>query len=125
MIDAKWLDRRRVEIGWFGAAALLPGVCLVTAGMLHSFFNVSGLVDRMGILAHPVLILGGLMTAMALNLSTLLRVKLDTERGSIDCALVFRKRAINLAVCGLAACALFVVLVYVFIENYDIVWAHP
>jgi len=132
-----WTSRRRRMVAILGAAAALPAAVIVVSGLVYIFggnpaaeqtldstlFDPEGFAYR--VLLHPVIVLGGLALALALNLLPLLRVQLDRQPGNLAGTLAVRLRSTHLAISAVGLGLLAVLLVYGFTENFAVVPRPP
>jgi hypothetical protein len=104
---------RDVRMALLGFVLLLPGLVLVSSGLLG--------LEPVGILVHPVLVMGGLLLAFALNAILLFRVRFGQEEDALigTVSLRLRGTALNLTALGLSCLLLATVTVYVFVENFQ------
>jgi hypothetical protein len=94
-----------------GLFLLLPASVLIISSVMG--FNVPSA------LINPVLVMGGLTVALGLNLTAVLKVNAERERGHLA-ALTIRigAKPLNLAVVGIGALLLLTLLGYAFVENF-------
>ena len=96
-----------------GLLLLLPALVLVSTGLLD--------LERPDVLVHPVLVMGGLLLAFALNALPVLRVRFVYEEGALVGSMSLRLRgtALNLTALGLSSLLLAAITVYAFVENFQ------
>jgi hypothetical protein len=97
----------------FGLVLTLPAALLVTSGLLR--FGVPNL------LISPVLVLGGLLAALALNLIPLLGLSLNREQGGRIAAVTMKiaGKGINWAIVAFCGVLMAVIAGYLFVENFQ------
>jgi hypothetical protein len=100
------------RLAFAGLILLLPACILVSSGTLG--FNVAP------VLVHPVAVMGGLLTAMLVNLWAILRLRPEREPGGHITAVTVRigTQPLNLGVIAIGALLLAIILGYAFIENF-------
>lgn len=114
------LDRYPDRLAGLGLLLSLPALALVTSGLLQSVVGREALRPPEALL-HPVLVLGGLLAALALNALPTLRLTRQSDAGALVLRLAVRRRAANLAALGLAGGLLAALLLYAFAENFAFV----
>src|SRR5687768_5698108 len=95
-----------------GLVLILPSSALVCFGLLD--------LTLPGILLHPILVVGGLLTAFGLNLFSIAQVA--TDRGPDGVAAVTLRiglKPANLAVCLLSSLLMAFIAAYLFVENFQ------
>ena len=90
---------------------LLPALILVCSGLLH--------LEAPAALIHPVLVVGGLLLALAFNAPSVFRLNLRKEGVELVCTLSIRMRESSMNLIALGASVLLISLVfgYVIVEN--------
>ncbi len=71
------------------------------------------------VLIHPVLVLGGLVLAIGLNMMPVLKAQIDD--GNVVSVVRIKGRLLNLGLLGLSLLLLATIMVYGFIENFRVV----
>jgi hypothetical protein len=96
-----------------GLALVLPACLVCLSGLLR--FSVPDA------LIHPALVMGGLLTALVLNLLTVLRMKWQRDDGSLVGAVRLRLEGVlpNLAVVTTSLLLAAAILTYLFVENFQ------
>jgi len=102
-----------VKVALLGLLLLLPALTLVSTGLLH--------LERPDALVHPVLVVGGLLLAFALNALPVFRVRFGFEDGAVVGTMALRLRGtlLNLTTLTLGCLLLATVAVYLFVENFQ------
>jgi cobalamin biosynthesis protein CobD/CbiB len=102
--------QRSNQLAVVGLALALPACLVCLSGLLR--FRVPG------VLIHPALVMGRLLTALALNL---LRMKAKRENGSLVGAVSLRIEGVllNLAVVTMSLSLTAVILMYLLVENFQ------
>jgi hypothetical protein len=94
-----------------GLILLLPAAVLVSLG-------VSGL-EVPPVFNNPVIVMGGLLTALCVNLASVLRLHAEREDGHIAAITVrIGAKVLNLVVVALCGFLLATLLGYAFVENF-------
>ena len=102
------------RIAALGLLLLLPAFVLVSPSHLLQLSSTNPLI-------HPVVILGGLLLAFALNLLPVVRLTLHLEGDILACVIHLKGRWLNLAVVAVSVCLATIIIVYVFVENFQII----
>jgi len=102
---------RDLRIAVLSLVPLLPALVLVSSGLLG--------LEPAGVLVHPLLVMGGLVTAFGMNAIRLLRVRIGQDEGALVSTVSVRLRgtALNLAALSLSCLLLATVTAYVLVEN--------
>src|SRR5215472_17426940 len=94
-----------------GLILLLPAAVLVSLGVCG--FDVPAVFN------NPVVVVGGLLGALCVNLASVLRLHTERENGHIAAVTVrIGAKPLNLAVVAMGGLLLATVLGYAFIENF-------
>jgi hypothetical protein len=104
---------RDVITAVLGFVLLLPALVLVLSGILG--------LEPAGALVHPVLVMGGLLLALAVNAILLFRVRFGQEEGALigTVSLRLRGTALNLTALSLSCLLLASVTAYLLVENFQ------
>ncbi len=104
---------KRMILAIAGFATVIPALLLVTMGL-------SGL-EPFKILDSPILILGGLATALAINAFSVASVNAHLENSNFIGSVTIRWKdaLMNLAVIVLALSLLGTIMLYLFLENFQ------
>ena len=94
-----------------GGVFILPAFLLCLSGLLQ--------LSASNVLIHPVLVLGGLMLAIGLNMMPVLKTQID-EGNSVGVVRI-KGRLLNLSLLVLSLLLLTAIMVYGFIENFRVV----
>jgi len=98
-----------------GAVLALPTFLFVSANLLNEVgapFLYNALDGMIKVIDSPIVILGGLFGAVALNLWPILRVSVRREPEAVVGTVRLRPQALNLAVLATSAVHLAVIMVY-------------
>jgi hypothetical protein len=132
-----WSPRRRRLAAGIGLLAILPAAVLVAAGLLFSLsgdpavvrsleatvFDIDGLFYRL--VLHPLVVLGGVALALAVNLIPLIGVQVDRGGGVARATFALRMRRTHLAIAAVGLGLMAVLLGYAFTENFSIIARPP
>lgn len=102
----------------------LPAITLVALGISYSFFGsitANSITGKMGIFSNPTIILGGIFLAFILNLITTIRIRITSEKDVVSTNILIRKFYSNLGILLLAGTLALIILLYGFVENFQIV----
>jgi hypothetical protein len=104
---------RDVRIAVLSFALLLPALVLVSSGVLG--------LEPAAAVVHPVLVMGGLLVAFALNAIRLFGVRFGQEQGALigTVSLRLRGAALNLTALSLSCLLLATITAYLFVENFQ------
>ena len=94
-----------------GGVFILPAFLLCLSGLLQ--------LSASNVLIHPVLVLGGLMLAIGLNMMPVLKAQID--KGNFVGVVRVKGRLPNLSLLVLSLLLLTTIMVYGFIENFRVV----
>jgi len=109
---------RLAAIGIFG---ILPALALCTSGFIQIISGYEGFSNSLKIVDHPAIILGGLMLAFGLNVLAIFQIKLQPEDGSLIGKIQMRGKWFNVAVTAASIVLTAVILLYAFVENFEVV----
>ncbi len=103
-------DARAAVVGF---VLLLHALVLVSSGLLG--------LERPDAPVHPILVMGGLLLASALNALQVLRVRFGHEEGALvgTVSLRLRGTGLNLMALSLSCLLLATITVYLFVENFQ------
>ena len=111
----------RLAVG--GLILALPALTLCTLGLLQSLFGLetaSNLTDTLGVLIHPVVILGGVALAFFINLWPALDVDYQSDEEAFSLKITVRRYWSNLSIVGLTLLLVSIIFVYLLAENFGI-----
>ncbi len=110
-----------------GFVLTIPALIFASAGALFElgFRQPAEFMDKLGFgntLFHPVILLGGLLTALVLNLVQSLQIKFQVDQGNlVGVVKIDYHKRMNLAVLGLSFFLTTLIVGYAFVENFRIV----
>lgn len=106
------MEERRV-LAIAGFVVIVPALTICLLGPLG--------LEPPRIITHPLVILGGLTLAMAMNALTVARVNARMEGDNLIGSVSLRLKGslMNLAVIGLSLVLLVTISVYLFVENFQ------
>jgi len=99
------------QLAVVGGVFMLPALLLYLSGLLN--------LSASNVLIHPVLVLGGLILAIGLNMKPVLKAQLD--EGSFVGVIRIKGRLLNLSFLVLSLLMLTTIMVYGFVENFRVV----
>lgn len=116
--------QKRLALG--SCIPLAPAAILVTAGLAQSLLGLHQLNDALdglhaGVLFHPVILLGGLVLAIGLNLFPVLRFSVNKEQQMLTIGILLKQRLLNLLISGGGMMLLLIILSYSVGENFVVV----
>ena len=107
-----------------GFILCIPAFYLVTTGVLFSLFGlnmIDPVQNTIGFILHPIIILGGLGLAFALNILPVVQTRLVTEKSSLVITIFFKDRVRNILLILMCLTLLGAILLYGIVENFDII----
>ena len=113
------------KLATIGLISVIPALLLVTSGILQSAFGLTEVSDSLLVVDHPVIILGGLMLALALNILPIIKIKWQAEDGSLVGMIRLKGRLFNIMITFLSLFLVSLIFLYLFVENFDLVATHP
>ena len=104
---------RHTQIAVAGYLLLLPAFVLVSTGLLD--------LERPDALVHPILVMGGVCSALAINALPVLRFNFATDGDSLSAAISLRVRGrgMNLTALMMSGLLLATITAYLFVENFQ------
>lgn len=125
-----WLPVKKSSF-WLGLAALLPALLIVVPGLLQSLLGITAPNDALdyflkqyqylGLVIHPVLVLGGLLLAGMLNLPPALELHWQRQPEGLAGMLTLKPGFLHWALVLASLLLLTVILGYAFVENFQVV----
>ena len=94
-----------------GGVFIVPALLLCLSGLLQ--------LNASNVLINPVLVLGGLMLAIGLNMMPVLKAQID--EGNLVGVVRIKGRLLNLSLLVLSLLLLATIMVYGFVENFRVV----
>lgn len=120
--------RRLALVGFMLA---VPALLIVSVGILQIGFGLRGINDgldalfseytALNIIIHSIVVIGGLLIGLTLNIIPVLRIKIELESGSIIGTLRIRDRLFNVGMSALSLSLFGTLLLYSFVENFKVV----
>ena len=114
------MDRSN-KLALAGAILVIPALLLVFGGVLQSGFGITRVNDALNFdlfLFHPVVIMGGLLLAFALNLLPV--VRLSYQEGVIISTVTVKDRLLNVGLIGGIGLMGAIIFLYLLAENFQI-----
>lgn len=121
-----WFGKQNSLIAGIALLFLLPALLIVVPGLLFSFFgkpieaslnSIPGAAQLLGWVDNPVIVLGGLFLALAINLMAVMQIKLESVPDVYRATFTVRRKAWNLILLGLAAFLATALVAYAIGEN--------
>jgi len=118
------VSRQDHRIAALGLLLIVPALILCFTGILQSLLGTSQFNDTLAIfkldslLFHPVVLLGGLSLAFALNLITVARLRI--QDGSLTGTIQLRGKLLNLGLLACIGLLLSIIFLYLLTENFQI-----
>jgi hypothetical protein len=105
--------RNQKRLAAVGVLFTLPALAVVLSGLLKLSVPLG--------LIHPALVIGGLLTALAINLFPVASAHTHLENGNLVGALSIKLKGsvVNLSVAFLSLALLGLIALYVFVENFQ------
>ncbi len=110
-----------------GLIVILPACLLVFAGLLQTVFGVTQVndvfdeFDFQHTIFHPLIIMGGLFGAFALNTIPVVRIQFQAEDDNLVGVVKLKRRFLNIGVSLISAFLICCIMLYGFVENWVIV----
>ena len=104
-----------------GLALIVPAFLLVLGGVAQSGFGTTKLNEVLNLklfVFHPIIIMGGLMLAFALNLLPVLQIRY--QDGVLTTSVTIKDRLLNLGLIGAIGLLFTVIFIYLLAENLQI-----
>ena len=108
----------------------IPGSIIVSAGLLQvglGLRQVSDFLDALfakfpalNILIHPVVVIGGLVLAIGLNMIPIFQIKLQPQQDGLVTVITTQWRIFNIAILALSLFLFSALLLYAFVENFQV-----
>lgn len=104
---------REARVAAVSLVLLLPALLLVLSGLFG--------LEQPNALLHPLLVMGGLILALALNALPILRVRFGREDGALvgTVSLRLRGSGLNIIALSLSCLLLGTIAFYLFVENFQ------
>jgi hypothetical protein len=118
------------HIAIIGFILIIPALVLASCGILYSVFGLESANDLndvfletplVGTLFSPIIIIGGPMIAFVLNAYHLCHVKLEMAGRTATISLSIKGSIANLIPASAGAFLIFIILLYGFVENFELV----
>lgn len=105
---------KSVQVAVASVVLLLPALVLAVSGVLD--------LEPPAALIHPVLVMGGMVLAVALNSMSVLRIRIGQDEGTLVGTISIRVRgtAMNLAALMLGCLLLATITAYLLVENFQL-----
>ena len=110
-MEKQHLVARPYRLALASGILIFPALLLCLSGLLQ--------LSASNVLIHPVLVLGGLILAIGLNMMPVLKAQMD--EGNVVSVVRIKGRLLNLSLLGLSLLLLATIMVYGFVENFRVV----
>lgn len=111
----------------FGLLTSIPALIIVGIGML-SVIGLGALAETFShyitpqsLILHPVLVLGGLLVSIGLNIFPIFKIRFEPQVGALVTMITTRFRIANMFASTVSLFLLCAILLYAFGENFRIV----
>ena len=106
-----------------GVVLIVPALTLVASGFSQSIFGARSIIDFLpsavsSIFFHPLIILGGLLLAVGLNLLPILRLKFGSADGTMSGTFVVKTMPANIVLVSACMVLASVIFLYLLAENF-------
>lgn len=124
--NENWFGKQNSLIAGIALLFLVPALLIVIPGLLFSFFgnpieaslnSIPGAAQLLAWVDNPVIVLGGLFLALAINLLTVMQVKFESAQDAYRATFLIRRKTWNLILLGLAAFLTTALVAYAIGEN--------
>ncbi len=121
------------SIALFGLLFVLPAFYFISANVLHYYFNIPILHSLLAYIyenstafkifnfVSPIIFLGGTFIAIYINFSVLFQFNFQKINNKFIGTLTFSKKIANLVILFFAFGMVFILVSYVFIENFNLI----
>ncbi|MBI1877301.1 MAG: hypothetical protein HYR94_03550 [Chloroflexi bacterium] len=119
------------KVAILGFVLSLPALLIFVPGVLQSVLGLTQLNDGLDallaqfgalrLLIHPAVVLGGLFLALALNVRPVIQAGFQLQEGNLVSVITIKGKALNLGIMILALGLTAALLLYAFVENFQIV----
>lgn len=112
---------------WLSLLALVPALLLVVPGIFQSFGNMAPndtlelmytSAPFLGFLRNPLILLGGLLLVIILNLSPALKLHFERQPEGLTGMVTFRPVPLHWIFVGISLLVLTIIAAYLFLENF-------
>ena len=118
-------------IAAIGTFCIMPVFFMVVSGLLYAGLGIKGVNDALDafmaqsallrLLMHPVVVLGGPLLSISLNVIPTFRIAIHPGDGALITTITTRMKPLNITVLALSVFLLGAILFYAFGENFRIV----
>ena len=118
------------HIAIIGFILIIPALLLASCGIIYSVFGLESAnhfldslmaIPIVGAMFSPIIIIGGPMIAFVLNAYHVYHVKLEMAGRTATISLSIKGNVANLIPAVAGAFLIFIILLYGFVENFEIV----
>ena len=121
------------QLAILGFLLTIPALIIFIPGILQMGLGLTQLNDALDplifhspigavrLLIHPVVVLGGLFLALSLNVMPVIQTKFQLKDGNLVSVITVKGKLLNLGILALTLFLTVALLLYVFVENFQIV----
>ena len=121
------------QLALLGLLFTIPALIIFIPGVLQSGLVLTQLNDTLDrlifhspigvvrLLIHPVVVLGGLFLALSLNAMPVVQAKFQLNKGNLVSIITIKGKLLNLGILALTLFLTAALLLYAFVENFQIV----
>ena len=102
----------------------IPGILQTGLGLTQLNDGLDALLTQFNVLKliiHPIVVLGGLFLALSLNVLPVIQANFQLNNGNLVSVITIKGKLLNLGMMALALFLTAALLLYAFVENFQIV----
>ena len=110
-----------------GIIVCIPALIIVSGGAWQVFTGEPNIWESLfhltaqSLIIHPILVVGGLMSAIALNAVTTIRFRIQPQQDALSTTVTINWKTLNIVVLTMSTFFLLMIVSYSFVENFRIV----
>ena len=117
------------QLALIGIILMLPAILLAFGGVMQSLFGIYAINNALSpilfdgplrFLIHPIIVMGGVIIALGINLRSVIHVKLQRQDGALVSTITLQTQLWNLALIGLCLALGGIIFLYALAENFGI-----
>ncbi len=119
------------KLAALGFLLTIPALIIFIPGILQTGLGLTQLNDGLDallaqfralkLIIHPIVVLGGLFLALSLNVMPVIQAKFQLNDGNLVSVITIKGKLLNLGMMALALFLTAALLLYAFVENFQIV----
>ena len=119
------------KLAALGFLLTIPALIIFIPGILQTGLGLTQLNDGLDallaqfmvlkLIIHPIVVLGGLFLALSLNVMPVIQAKFQLNDGNLVSVITIKGKLLNLGMMALALFLTTALLLYAFVENFQIV----